>query len=337
MDERDDRKKSVTIRDIADAAGVSHAAVSVVLNDKRGGRIRVSEETRERILRAASELGYVPNQAARSLKGARKYLIAVFTYEKLFPVDYRNEFYQFFAGIEVEAERCGYDLLILNNRPEHTTVHDSAFTRIYMADGAVMIGVDRNDREIGNLIRNDFPVVFIGRRELPGLRTNFVTFDYRGAIEGVLRSLAARGARRLRYVRGGGPQREPQRDRERFVEELWASSGFSDYRLSVCGGPAPSLADFGVEGPEDALVFDHLGTAKAALGSASLPRFGDGSPVLSAVLEDDWLGEFSAWPRFGSGRLLLGQAAVRALMRLLDEGPLAEPIQRTYPLDVVEE
>ncbi|WP_149823237.1 LacI family DNA-binding transcriptional regulator [Streptomyces tailanensis] len=58
-----------TSRDVAQAAGVSQAAVSLVLGDKWRGR--VSESTAERVREAARELGYRPNLAARNLRLGR--------------------------------------------------------------------------------------------------------------------------------------------------------------------------------------------------------------------------------------------------------------------------
>jgi DNA-binding LacI/PurR family transcriptional regulator len=54
---------SVSIKDIAKAAGVSHSTVSRVLSDHP----RISLETKERIRRLATEMGYSPNAVARSL------------------------------------------------------------------------------------------------------------------------------------------------------------------------------------------------------------------------------------------------------------------------------
>lgn len=58
-----------TSRDVAQVAGVSQAAVSLVLGDKWRGR--VSEATAERVREAAQELGYRPNLAARNLRLGR--------------------------------------------------------------------------------------------------------------------------------------------------------------------------------------------------------------------------------------------------------------------------
>ena len=61
--------RRVTSREVAERAGVSRATVSFVLNGVRTDR--VSEDTRQRVLRAARELGYVPDSAARTLVSGR--------------------------------------------------------------------------------------------------------------------------------------------------------------------------------------------------------------------------------------------------------------------------
>lgn len=63
----------VTIKDIADVTGVSYATVSRTLNNRSG----VHGKTRDKILKAAAELGYHPNLQARSLKTNRTYSLAL--------------------------------------------------------------------------------------------------------------------------------------------------------------------------------------------------------------------------------------------------------------------
>jgi len=60
--------KPPTSSDVAHAAGVSRATVSFVLNDKPG--VRISDDTRRRVLEAAQRLGYTPNQTAQTLARA---------------------------------------------------------------------------------------------------------------------------------------------------------------------------------------------------------------------------------------------------------------------------
>ncbi|MER5661516.1 LacI family DNA-binding transcriptional regulator [Streptomyces mirabilis] len=87
-----------TSRDVAQAAGVSQAAVSLVLGDKWRGR--VSETTAERVREAAQELGYRPNLAARNLRLGR-------TRTVLLVVPALTT--EFFAGVYTGAARVAAD------------------------------------------------------------------------------------------------------------------------------------------------------------------------------------------------------------------------------------
>ena len=67
------RRSRVTIREIADLAGVSIATVSRVMN----GRDDVSPETREEVLRIVRERGYITNRSARALSAGKTGLVGV--------------------------------------------------------------------------------------------------------------------------------------------------------------------------------------------------------------------------------------------------------------------
>ncbi len=71
------RRKAVTLQDVAQAAGVTKMAVSVVLNGSKS-KARVSDATRIRIQEAAKRLGYRPNAIARSLQAQRTNIIGLF-------------------------------------------------------------------------------------------------------------------------------------------------------------------------------------------------------------------------------------------------------------------
>ncbi|MGY2744348.1 LacI family DNA-binding transcriptional regulator [Arthrobacter sp. UYCu723] len=66
-----------TIRDVAEAAGVSLTTVSYVLSGRLGGTTRISQPTQDRVHSAARELGYVPNRAARGMRRGRTDVVAV--------------------------------------------------------------------------------------------------------------------------------------------------------------------------------------------------------------------------------------------------------------------
>lgn len=73
-----------TLSDIAKIAGVSSAVVSRIVNNDK--TLRVSEDTRQRVLKAIDELDYTPNIAARTLRSAKSGLIAMVVHDVTNPV-----------------------------------------------------------------------------------------------------------------------------------------------------------------------------------------------------------------------------------------------------------
>jgi len=100
------RKRRPTQSDVARHAGVSQAAVSQALNNSTA--ITIPAETRQRIMAAITELGYVPDEMARSLRSRKSRTIA-----SIIP-DITNPFYPAFtrilsiiAGLSRRAEQRG--------------------------------------------------------------------------------------------------------------------------------------------------------------------------------------------------------------------------------------
>ena len=69
-------RNPVTLRHVADEAGVSVTTVSRILNGRETG-VPIRDETRQRIVAAAAQLGYRPNLLARALRGSRSSLLGV--------------------------------------------------------------------------------------------------------------------------------------------------------------------------------------------------------------------------------------------------------------------
>jgi LacI family transcriptional regulator len=93
--------------DVARLAEVSQATVSYVLTNSTA--VNLPAETRQRILDAARELGYVPNSAARTLRTRKTATIA-----SIIP-DITNPFYPWFErGIQDVIDAEGYDLIVYN-------------------------------------------------------------------------------------------------------------------------------------------------------------------------------------------------------------------------------
>ena len=94
-----------TLKDIAQRVGVTPAVVSRLLRDDE--TLRVSNETRQKILDVAKELDYSPNLSAQSLRLARSNLIAMVVHDVANPV-----FAQIMHGAQQAAKNHGYSLLL---------------------------------------------------------------------------------------------------------------------------------------------------------------------------------------------------------------------------------
>ena len=97
-----------SIKDVARLAGVSYTTVSHVINGTR----RVSSDARVRVLQAVTECGYVPNQAARSLRGIANHVLGV-----LVPGVSDSFCAEVTLGVERSAARAGYSVVLVNVPP----------------------------------------------------------------------------------------------------------------------------------------------------------------------------------------------------------------------------
>jgi DNA-binding LacI/PurR family transcriptional regulator len=95
-----------TMKQIGALAGVSQSTVSRILNGVQGS-VRIPEETRERVLQAALDLGYRPNPLARGLRGARMAMIGLVVREVYDPF-----FSAMIAAIGVEARSRNHNLVM---------------------------------------------------------------------------------------------------------------------------------------------------------------------------------------------------------------------------------
>ena len=142
----------VTLRDVAERAGVSTMTVSNVMN---GNRARVSPETIERVQRIAAELGYVPSASARSLSARSSRLIGLLVPaadEDSLMISPHNM--AMVGQIERELRRLGYHLLLrgIADQREVTEALQS-----WSLDGAILLGfldeeIDRlNSKTVGTV------------------------------------------------------------------------------------------------------------------------------------------------------------------------------------------
>jgi len=306
--------QKVRLSDIAKETHVSHATVSAILNGKEGGSIRYSQETSDAVRRKAREMGYVPNQAARNLQHGNPDLIAVFTYEDIFPVESQTEFYDFFVGVQKEAERLGYDLLILNTRKNLSS------SRLTLASGAVMIGVNRNDQDIKALASQEYPLVFVGRRAIEELDTHWVTFDYQAIITEVFSRIPA-SCRGVLILKQAHAQSEPSQDKEQAIRTLCQERGLP----VVCQAMEQVIPEESVSCIRQGwfVMVDRLSLVPSLDGCLDAMGFSLGKEVHGFVLEDDWMGTGIRWSHWTNERKRLGQLAVTHLTAMIENGETA--------------
>jgi len=100
------KSRPPTSQDVAKLANVSRATVSYVLNDVQDSRI--SEETKERVLKAAAQIGYVPNQFASSLRSGQTNLVFI----PYFDWPYNQNSMEFLQMLSRQMTELGYTVML---------------------------------------------------------------------------------------------------------------------------------------------------------------------------------------------------------------------------------
>ena len=135
------------MRDVAKAAMVSQSTVSRVLSAVPS-KVPISEETRKKVLQVIEDLGYHPNQYARSLKGRKVHMIGMVI------ADISNPFYHpMVRAVQDIAFQHRYDVMIANS--DHTREKELLFCESIMrrpVDGVVIIPYHLNDDDLDRLM-----------------------------------------------------------------------------------------------------------------------------------------------------------------------------------------
>ena len=177
--------RRVTLKDIAEVAGVHVMTVSDALNDTRS----VAPATREKVKRIAREMNYIPNSAARALATGRTGIIAVLS-------GAMNEPY--YGGmahlIEKHLNSADYKLLLL--RTPHEVKDLVSATGNAAVDGAIAIDMYHLVKEFRS--RSAVPCVSIGTYAPPFV--DHVVIDLRAGVEEAVRLMVSAGRRRIAYL-----------------------------------------------------------------------------------------------------------------------------------------
>ncbi|GIF22853.1 LacI family transcriptional regulator [Paractinoplanes tereljensis] len=317
----------MTQQDIARMTGVSQATVSLVLNGRAEGDVRIAPETRERVLEAIRSTGYVADPIGRRLAARHNQILGVFTYESVFPAGMGDFYHPFLVGIEECAERIGCDLLLFTSAPvidgRRRIFHQD--NRLRLADGCVLLGQWLDPAELTRLLAEGQPFVSVGRRDDAGGPVPYVGADYPGATAAQVRAAIELGHQRLVYVGEGPDGPESHADRWRGFS---AAAGPHGSRLA-----APDLDAILVTDSTCVFVEEYAdGVALAAQAAERGLRVPEdlsfvalGDPTRSAPTDLDLTG-------FRIPRREMGWQAVEVLAAIL-EGQPGE--QRILPCEPV--
>jgi DNA-binding LacI/PurR family transcriptional regulator len=297
------RRRRPTIDDVAARAGVSSAAVSFTMN----GRPGVGEETRERILAAAAELGWRPSAHARALTEARARAIGLLLSRPIEQLEVDPFFVRFLAGVERTLARSDH-ALVLRVIDSGEPIELDAYAQLAASgrvDGFLLCDVELDDPRF-DLI--DLPAVVAGHPVSPCPFPWLETEHARGAGEAV-EHLIGLGHRRIAFCGAN----------ERF-EHVQARMGVWRERLEAAG-IEPGPVAFGDPRPlldEDVTAIVHSSDLLAAACLAAARERGIAVPdELSITGFDDSPLAALASPGLTSVRIdyaQFGEAAAAALL-----------------------
>jgi len=205
---------SVTVSDVARLAGVSPGTVSKALNGR--GQLRV--QTRERVVKAAEELGFHVNLLARSLIEGRTYTVGVLT---------TDSFGRFTIPVMLGAEDTlgagQMSVLLCDGRGDR--IREQHYLRTLLArrvDGIIVTGRSSDPRP--SLGRNlPVPVVYALAQSEDPADLSFLPDDRQGA-QLAIRHLLSTGRRHIAHITGPERHRATQRRRD-GAHDVLAESG----------------------------------------------------------------------------------------------------------------
>lgn len=191
----------VTIREVAKKLKLSITTVSRALD----GYDDVAAKTRQRVIRTACAMGYVPSRAARQLRRQRADVIGY-----VLPTSgshFTDPFFsEFIAGLGDEATSHNFDLLVSTAAPDTVAERQiyARWVQSRLVDGIVINRMRLRDWRARYLAKNDFPFVAHGHTLL-SLKFPYIEIDSRRGVQVLVKHLVERGHRRIAYI--GAPAR----------------------------------------------------------------------------------------------------------------------------------
>lgn len=252
------QQKLATIEDVAAIAGVSIATVSRAINEPA----KVADATRRRVNDAIARTGYTTNAMARSLRMRRANMILI-----LAPDVGDPNFSNILVGLETEASKRGYGVLIGNTQHDPTRETDYLrFISSNQADGLILltghlpfgIGHDGPEARLPPMVAVNEPV--------PGERVPFVGVDNFEGARIAAEHLISQGHRRIAFI-GRASNREVNELRERGYRAALGNAGIATDPGLILDGDGTT--ESGRQAAEHMFVRDVLPSAFLCVNDAT--------------------------------------------------------------------
>jgi DNA-binding LacI/PurR family transcriptional regulator len=323
----DRQGRRATIKDIAERAGVSKGAVSYALNDRPG----VSDETRERILAIADELGWYPNRAARALSASRADACGLVLARPATTIALEPFFMEFIAGVEarLSPRSIGLTIQLVNSAEEEIAVYRRWFGE-HRVDGVFVVDVRHDDPRVEALRAMGLPAVVIGG-PLPGRPLPSVWHDEASAMVDAVRYLGALGHRRIARVAGIAEFAHTQ-ERARAFRDVTHELGLDTEVVSTDytpeSGTRATRRLLSSPDPPTAIIFDSDLLAVTGLGVAQQMGFSVPDDLSLIGWDDSLISRVVHPPLTAITRDIgaYGATAARHLLAVID-GPTRDDVE----------
>ncbi|MCS6830065.1 MAG: LacI family DNA-binding transcriptional regulator [Armatimonadota bacterium] len=326
------RKKLPTIREVAEAAGVSISTVSNVLYGKRGF---YAPETAQRVWTAVEQLGYRPNHIARSLARRHTFTIGVVAEQLLGNVSHNLYFGVVLDGILQGATDRDYQVKIVR---VPASAYEKAFGHIEdgSVEGAILLALPASNPIIERMEQSNIPSVVAGSIP-PSSKLPCVDVEDIGATYQAVRWLISLGHRRIGIITGNLNYWSARRREQGYLMALreagiephpaWRYEG----NFSLAAGEAGALQLLRAEPPPTAIV---CGNDRMAMGVLhALQRQGVKVPEQISVLgfDDEETATLTS-PPLTTLRQPMFEIGLKAAELLLQQIELGKRLQHTLLL-----
>lgn len=224
------KKAKPTVKDVAKRAGVSPSTVSRVISNHP----RISQATKDRVVKEMEALQYHPNAIARSLARSRTRIIGVIMPARESDTLLNPFFPEALRGIVQAASRFGYDVLLSThsrNKDELDVIKN--FIGGGKVDGLILMSSRENDPNIRYLAKTDFPFSVIGSDA--GFKVNHVDNDNVAAAYDLTRHILSTGRRTI-YFASGPLELSVSRDRLAGYRQALTEAGITADDACVFSG-----------------------------------------------------------------------------------------------------